>query len=139
MAWYSNLAWILAQVAPQAAPQGAAADEGMSITLKLIIAVAVLVGSFVVGGLLARLLRMPDYGFKIGLVLFTLLASLTINFLGWPPKRGIDLSGGVVLVYEVDTGLSSSNWMQEALARVNQRLNAGEGEKLEARPVGNDR
>jgi SecD/SecF fusion protein len=136
MAWYSNLAWIIAQAAPAA--EAAPADDNMSGTLRLIAALAVVIGSFVVGGIIARALRMPDYGFKISLVIFALVAGLAINYFGWPPKRGIDLSGGVVLVYEVDTGLSSSNWMQSAILRINQQLNAEGGEKLEARPVGDD-
>ena len=136
MAWYSNLAWIIAQAAPAA--EAVPADDDMSGTLRLIAALAVVIGSFVVGGMIARALRMPDYGFKISLVLFALAAGLAINYFSWPPKRGIDLSGGVVLVYEVDTTLSTSNWMQSAILRINQQLNAQGGEKLEARPVGED-
>lgn len=135
MAWYLTLPMLFAQAA---APQ--VVDDGsMTPTLKLVIALGVIVGSFVGGGVIARSLRMPDYSFKIGLVLFTLVASLAICFTGWPPKRGIDLSGGVVLVYEVDRGVSSSNAMQEAVTRVNDQLRSGGGERLEVRPNGADR
>jgi SecD/SecF fusion protein len=136
MTWYSNLPWIIAQAAP--AGGDAPAGDELSGTLALLVAVAIIVGSFVAGGLIARGLRMPDYAFKMGLIVFALTAGVAINYFGWPPKRGIDLSGGVVLVYEVDTDLSTSNWMQSAIARINQRLNAEGGEKLEARPVGDD-
>ena len=70
--------------------------------VKLALAVGVIAGSFLLGHYLAKRLRMPDYSFKIGLVLFTLFASVAVCVAGWPPKRGIDLSGGVVLIYEVD-------------------------------------
>ena len=76
---------------------------------KLAIAVLVLAGSFGLGNLLGKMLRMPDYGTKIGLVLATLFAGILIDVFGWPPKLGIDLSGGVVLIYEVD-----QNQMQES-------------------------
>ena len=110
----------------------------MSLVFKLLLAVGVVAGSFIGGSLIARRLRMRDYSFKIGLVLFTLFASLAVNFMGWPPKRGIDLSGGVVLIYEVDRGLSQPGWMQTAVDRINQQLNADGGEKLEARPISSD-
>ena len=45
---------------------------------------------------------MPDHGWKIGVCLFSLLASVVILLMGPPLKLGIDLSGGVILVYEVD-------------------------------------
>ncbi len=140
MAWYSNLAWILAQAdAAPAADAVAPVDDGMTGTLKLIVAVAIIVGSFVAGGLIARSLRMKEYGFKIGLVMFALAVGVAICYFGWPPKLGIDLSGGVVLVYEVDTNTTSSDWMQGAIAKINEQLNAQGGERLEATPIGEDR
>src|SRR5262249_52893828 len=50
----------------------------------------------------AKKLRMNDYGWRIGLILFALTAGIVICITGWPPKRGIDLSGGGILVYEGD-------------------------------------
>src|SRR4026207_2098266 len=93
-----NAPWLLAQAAGQAATL----DEGMSIPVKFAIAFGILIGSFVVGFMLARSLRMADYGVKFGVVIFSIVASVVVCILGWPPKLGIDLSGGVVLVYEVD-------------------------------------
>jgi SecD/SecF fusion protein len=129
MAWNCSFPLIIAQAAADAG-----AESGMSPILKLVIAAAVIVGSFALGAMIARRLRMPDYSFKIGLLLFTLSASMVVNIVGWPPKRGIDLSGGVVLVYEVDRELSKPSRMQTIIARVNEHLNVGGGEKLEARP-----
>jgi SecD/SecF fusion protein len=139
-----NLFWIVAQAAPaeaEAAKAAAAAPpaaDDVSGALTWIVALAVVIGSFVAGGLIARWLRMKDYGFKIGLVLFAVVASAAICFFGWPPKRGIDLSGGVVLVYEVDTDSSSADWMESAIMRINAQLNKQGGEKLTARPIGDD-
>jgi SecD/SecF fusion protein len=64
----------------------------------------ILVGLFVlpviVGNVLASWLRMPDYGWKIGLVLGTLAASIVIVSLG-EFKFGPDLAGGITLIYEL--------------------------------------
>src|SRR5262245_11075582 len=106
MAWLNTLPFILAQAQAQVAAAEPAADAGLSPAVLLLIAVGVFVGSFMLGNFIGRALRMPDYGFKIGIVLFTIIGSIAVNILGWPPKRGIDLSGGVVLVYEVDRELS---------------------------------
>ncbi len=54
------------------------------------------------GAYLARRWRMPDYGGKIAIVSFAMLAGIVVTVLGWPPKLGIDLSGGVILVYELE-------------------------------------
>jgi SecD/SecF fusion protein len=133
-----NLGWIIAQAAAaQAAAETPAAPQGSATLLHLLVAVAVVVGSFVLGNFIARRLRMPDYAFKIGLVLFTLSASLVINVMGWPPKRGIDLSGGVVLIYEVERTTSGS--MEAAVTRLNEQLAADGGEKLTAQPISSDR
>jgi SecD/SecF fusion protein len=67
----------------------------------VLILFAILVLPNLVGGALARKLKMPDYGWKIGLILCVLVGCLTIDYFGgWMPKLGIDLSGGVNLVYD---------------------------------------
>ena len=70
--------------------------------VHLLVAVGTLAVSFFLGGYLGKKLRMPDHGWKIGLCLFSLLASVAILLMGPPFKLGVDLSGGVILVYEVD-------------------------------------
>jgi SecD/SecF fusion protein len=139
MLWYLNLPWIVAQQATEVAAKVAAeppAEGGMSIVFKLLLAVGVVAGSFIGGTIVARALRLPDYSFRIGLVLFTLIASMAVNIAGWPPKRGIDLSGGVVLVYEVEKGASSPALLQNTVDQINQRLSGGDGPKLAARASG---
>lgn len=138
MAAYFHLPFVLAQVAPPAAEVAEIGTE-MSMMLKLIIALGVIVGSFLVGAAIARSLRMPDYGFRIGLVLFTVVGSIVVCVAGWPPKRGIDLSGGVVLVYEVDKGSPSPALLQGTVDQINQQLDAGGDKKLVARPAGSNR
>ena len=139
MLWYLNLPWIVAQQAADVAAKVAAeppADVGMPVLFKLLLAVGVIAVSFIGGALLARALRLPDYSFRIGLILFTFVASMAVNILEWPPKRGIDLSGGVVLVYEVEKGATSPALLQNTVDQINQRLSGGETPKLEARASG---
>lgn len=69
----------------------------------------VLVVPFLLGNWVAKQLRMPDHSRRIGLVLLAVIASVVIitpkpKYLGvgWPPKWGTDLAGGVILVFEVD-------------------------------------
>jgi len=130
-----NLPMFLAQVAPATAEIVDSGDE-MSMMIQLIIAVAVIAGSFLAGAAIARALRMPDFGFRIGLVLFTLVGSVAVCIAGWPPKRGIDLSGGVVLVYEVDKGSPTPALLQNTVEEINQQLDAGGDKKLVAKPAG---
>jgi len=94
--------------------------------------VALLVVPFMVGNFLARSVRMPDYGWKIGLVLFSLVCGVVIMITGWPPKLGIDLSGGVILVYEIDQKQKKDpnvtldkTEMEKVIAAVSKRINPG--------------
>ena len=74
----------------------------MPLYVDILVALATLVVPFFLGGYLGKKLRMPEHGWKIGLCLFTLLASIVVLLLGPPLKWGVDLRGGVILVYEID-------------------------------------
>jgi SecD/SecF fusion protein len=82
------------------------ADQQMSSFMVVVSVIAVLFGVFVlpfiVGSRIAKALRMKDIGGRVGVILSVLIATLGILAFGWPPKLGIDLKGGVILVYEVD-------------------------------------
>lgn len=91
--------------------------------IHLLVAVATLAVSFFLGGYLGKKLRMYDHGWKISVCLFALLASVVVVLMGPPFKLGVDLSGGVILVYEVD---------QAKKADPNRALNSGEMDKLVA-------
>lgn len=72
------------------------------VLLVMVGFVALMVGPFYLGGRLARRFRMPDHGWKIGVVLWSVACGCVVTYTGWPPKLGIDLSGGVILVYELE-------------------------------------
>ena len=123
--------------------QAAGASENLNqstdVGLKLLIVVALVIGSFGAGVLLSRALRMADYGWKIGLVLFALVSGIAVCVMGWPPKLGIDLSGGVILVYEVDQTKKQAGQeisMDEMVAAISKRINPGGTKEITIRPYG---
>ncbi len=67
------------------------------LTLILIVVFSILAGRYV-----SNSLRMPDHGWKVTAILLVLGMSGVVLATSWPPKQGIDLKGGVILIYEVD-------------------------------------
>ncbi len=92
---------------------------------NLLMVLAVLIVPFVLSYYLSRLWRMPEYFGKISLVLFTTMAGLVICVFGWPPKLGIDLRGGVILVYEIE----ATDKLKQAMGPQGQALDADPGEQ----------
>jgi SecD/SecF fusion protein len=122
--------------------QAAAADRvSLPWYLHLIVALATLAVSFFLGGYLGKKLRMPDHGWKISLCLFTLLASLAIVLMGPRFKLGVDLSGGVILVYEVDQSKKTPGEtvdMDKLVAAVAKRVNPGGQKEVTIRKYGTE-
>jgi SecD/SecF fusion protein len=68
---------------------------------RFVVALLIIGVSWAVGKWLSKTWRMPDYSFRFGVILFSLIAGVIICAWRWPPKLGIDLKGGVILIYEV--------------------------------------
>jgi len=119
--------------APQAA--GAAAKSQNS---RVFLMVALVAGVFIVPVILAhylsKALRMPDHATRIGVVLFATIASLVATLFGWPPKLGIDLRGGVILIYEVEK--ENFGEMDKLVGAVSKRVNPGGIKEVTVRPYG---
>ena len=94
----------------------------VSPTVALVIVLASIVACILLGSFLARVLRMKDYAWKFSLILTTVVLSVEFIANTWDPERkqfdvpvGVDLAGGVILVYEVNdeasmlAGLSKPN------------------------------
>ena len=84
------------------AAQEAAGGSHQEAWLKALLILAILIIPSLIGQAMARSIRMPDYGWKIGLILTALAAGITVVAFGWPPRLGIDLKGGVKLIYQLD-------------------------------------
>jgi SecD/SecF fusion protein len=97
-----------------AAEDGAPADDlGEESSLSLspltlaILILALFVVPILIGNFAASRLNMPDHGWRIALVLGTLMAAATVVYLG-TIKYGPDLAGGIILIYELaDTDQSA--------------------------------
>src|SRR5688500_16341738 len=75
--------------------------EAFSVPALPAIILALILVSIAIGIWFANSVRMKDYGWKVGLILASFLASLAIVLFG-QYKLGVDLQGGVILVYEVN-------------------------------------
>ena len=70
---------------------------------------------FLLGNMLAKRLRMAEHGWRIGLILCTMILSCGIVGRAYDPetgkfniKLGVDLKGGVILIYEVDASATAA-------------------------------
>lgn len=140
MPWYVNSLFAQAQAAAQTPDQLAS----IPWYVNLLVAVGTLAISFFLGGYLGKKLRMVDHGWKIGLSLFTLLASVAVLLLGPSIKLGVDLSGGAILVYEVDQSKKTtgealgSAEMEKLIAAISRRVNPGGQKEVVVRPYGKE-
>ncbi|HXT58529.1 MAG TPA: protein translocase subunit SecD [Pirellulales bacterium] len=120
--------------AQDAAAAAASKAQGSRVLMMVAIVVAVFVIPVVLGHYLSKALRMPDYATRISVVLFATLASLVATLYGWPPKLGIDLSGGVILIYEVEQ--ENFKEMDKLVGAISKRVNPGGIKEVTVRPYG---
>ena len=79
--------------------------------------------------LLGKRLRAADMWGRLATVLVALTAGAVITWLGWPPRLGIDLKGGVILVYEVDASRQSAGQVDDCVGKIEQLLASQDGRK----------
>lgn len=106
----------------------------------LLALLAVIIVSYAFGKFLSKRFRMVDYGWKVGLILSTVGCGLVFVVTGWPPKYGVDLKGGVTLIYEVKQPEDENQGIQinalvEALKR---RINPAGTKEIVIRPYGSN-
>jgi len=124
----------LAQAAVAAAPDVAAATTaatalpwwrvGYGVWLLALLTILV---PTILSWFLAKALRASDMWGRLATVLTALVAGLAIIALGWPPRLGIDLKGGVILVYEVDGSKQVGGQVEDAILKIESLLTAREG------------
>ena len=96
-----SFSFLLAQAT--AAAGTAQAAGGLSPLQKnLLLVVLVILGSVGLGHFIATRLRMPDFATKISFILFCFAAGIVTCIFG-QYKLGIDLNGGNVLIYQVQS------------------------------------
>ncbi len=105
----------------------------------LLVMVGVFVLPLAIGHYIGKAVRMPDQSWRIATVLFSLFAASAVTWYGWPPKLGIDLSGGSILVYEVDEQAKDPGTtvdMEKLVQAVTKRVNPGGVKEVTIRPYG---
>jgi SecD/SecF fusion protein len=83
----------------------------LGIPLELMLPVALFIVALVLGILYGNSIRMPDHGWRIGVIAGSFLAALSV-ILFWEYKLGVDLQGGAILVWEVDEKATADNHPQ---------------------------
>ncbi|MCH1495448.1 MAG: protein translocase subunit SecD, partial [Rubripirellula sp.] len=111
--------------------------------LAVIIATAVLIVPFFLGGYFAKKLRMPTYGTRFGWVLLAITVSFAV-LANRRPGLGVDLSGGTILVYEVDSSKTveaeaesgAAITSEDLLEPLTRRINPSGTQEIQIRPYG---
>ncbi|MEO1992154.1 MAG: protein translocase subunit SecD [Pirellulales bacterium] len=98
---------------------------------------------------LTKRMKAADLWGRLAVVLVAATAGALVTWLGWPPRLGIDLKGGVILVYEVDASkreeLEKEDGenvqpvdMDKLVAAVSRRVNPGGQKEVTVRRYGLD-
>ncbi len=97
-----------------------------SVGLQLFLVIALVVVAIVCGNYLAKQWKMPDHGWKISLVLSTMVVAIWVCAFG-EFKFGPDLAGGITLIYELaDTsGAPPQPASRTGVAAEDQQIRAG--------------
>ena len=125
----------------------AAAKNSQNFWIALALLLVATVPTYLLGVALAKALRVPEYGKKIGFIFVTIGLAVVVLATG-TPKFGIDLRGGVILVYEIDeqgTAATQDEAAQDAskvrvgdlVQALNERLNPGGVNEIQIREYGN--
>ncbi len=77
--------------------------------------------------ILASRLRAADMWGRIAAVLVATAAGCVITAMGWPPRLGIDLKGGVILIYEIDSTKQVTGQVDDCIGRIEQLLERQDG------------
>ncbi len=109
---------------------------------------------FILGQLIASGLKLKEFGFKMGVVLFSIFLSaapfvyqaMQGNPMSKAISLGIDLAGGTNLIYAVDHVKAQADQkkvdkatLDKMVAAVSKRINPSGAEEVTVRRVGNDR
>ncbi len=134
---------VVAQTAT--ASNGAAGFAWLALVNMVGVIAVVFIIPFILGAFFARALRMPTYGFPIGVILATIFGGLTIIYY-LPARYGPDIKGGTILVYELDRQAESSDALppgvrvtaSQLVGKLTERINPTGTKEIIIRPYGED-
>ncbi|HMP78077.1 MAG TPA: protein translocase subunit SecD, partial [Pirellulaceae bacterium] len=115
---------------------------GGLLILAGIIAAAVLLARMIANGL-----RLAEYQQRLSVIIGALTLGLVILSLGWPPRLGVDLRGGINFIGQLNLEMlkdhSTSGGVaitaSDIIPRLLRRVDPGGTKDVQIRPVGNDR
>ncbi len=122
-----SIAGLLALAATEKAAAVPAAPWWQAPWAGWLISLAVFVVPTLLAWLISKGLRVHDMWGRISVVLVALTCGATICWMGWPPRLGIDLKGGLILVYEVAAGRQQEARYDDAVAAIEQLAVAQDG------------
>ncbi|MDR0871245.1 MAG: protein translocase subunit SecD [Planctomycetaceae bacterium] len=140
-----------ADVEPEVGPDPSGAGEAKAevakppvpfdrtLTFTVLVFAVILIGTYYLGDRLAKHWRLPDHSFRIFLLLFTCIGAVVAVFLGLKQDRltlGIDLQGGVVLVYDVTWEKDKPRNVEQLVHAIAQRINPGGIKEISITPLG---
>lgn len=119
-------------------------DQLLKVIYILGILALVFILPFVLGRLLARTLRMRNYEFKLGLILTSLALALLVLVRAWNWDEskfniplGVDLKGGVILVYEIEPEEENQDVnVDDLINALNERINPSGTKEIVVRRYG---
>lgn len=156
---FANLSHLILAVDGPSLSTGSTSQVGGWVDILKIVAIiaVVMIVPFVLGNVLARMLRMNDYAWRFGVVLFSLALAIAVILLNVDYEKktlrlrlGVDLKGGVILIYEADEDQDSAtpadpagldpdkprDFMPGLIAALGQRLNPDGLKEIVIRPYG---
>jgi SecD/SecF fusion protein len=133
---------LLAQQAPEAPVSEEELVPWQNIGIVLAV-IAVLVVPFIVGGYLARAIKMPTYGTRLGAILLAVVAPALVLYYGELDK-GVDIRGGTILVYELvanqrggeEGGEQMQITAEDVIPALIERINPSGTQEIVIRPYG---
>ena len=126
-----------------------AASNGLRYLYFLGIMAVLVVVPYIISTWFAKTMRMGEFGSRMGIVFTSLVVGTAIlvnGFMNDGMKYGVDLAGGVILIYEVDVDSSSDPDdpnaerdkinMTELVAMLNRRINPSGTKEIVVRAFG---
>ncbi|MFM7107608.1 MAG: protein translocase subunit SecD, partial [Planctomycetaceae bacterium] len=115
---------------------------------QALVVLAAVAGPTLLAWLLAKRLRAADMWGRIATVLVAATCGCLVTWWNWPPRLGIDLKGGLILVYEVDAAKEAARNreaggaqpadMDKLVTAVSRRVNPGGQKEVTVRRYGLD-
>ena len=112
-------------------------QSGAFLFMLLIAAVA---GGIFLARFVTSSLRVSEYSGRAAVVAVSVLVALLMIFSKWPPKFGVDLSGGINMIGSLNLNDKESDATAESIIAVlMNRVNPSGTEEIMIRPLGKDK